>query len=201
MARRILYDKLQPHVLVPPVAFELIARLLTREPEKRLGSAPGDMDHFKRDTFFLDLNWDEVLKREVTPAFRPKSEETYIDPEAMQIPVGSDESGRKIGGSQGANSGSLPFNGFTYNKNQSPLEGGPAQAGALGVQGGQGNLKDSSYSSRSSNSPSLVAARRASHESGLEHLDQTPGGMAGEAAATRHPPPVGVHAGSFAGAH
>jgi len=47
MCRRILQDKLMPHVLVSPVAFELISKLLERDPEKRLGSKPDHMEVFK----------------------------------------------------------------------------------------------------------------------------------------------------------
>ena len=108
---------------------------------------------------------------------RPKAEESYIDPEAMQIPVGSEGSGGRIGGSGGGggSSGSLPFNGFTYNKNLSPLDG-PQHGTARDL----GGFKDSSYSSAgeaSSNSeaPSprgiAVQGKGGSHEQGLDGIE------------------------------
>jgi len=153
MCRRILYDKLQENALVPAVAFDLISRLLTREPQNRLGSASGDMEQFKAHTFFHELHWGEVLAREVTPAFRPQAQESYIDPEAMQIPVGSEGCRGSLQNQEGsANSGSLPFNGFTYNKQSPLLSTMSGDCVSPLHSNGRGDLKDSSYSSCSGQS-------------------------------------------------
>ena len=104
----------------------------------------------------MELAWGDVFARRVTPAFRPRKEESYIDPEAMLIPVGS-EGGRGSleAGSQGTSGGqNTPFNGFTYNKNFSPMYEFGARSGASPPGGmahpGDRPVKDSSYSSQSS---------------------------------------------------
>lgn len=52
------------------------------------GSAAGDMEVFQSHAFFDGICWKDVLARKVVPLFRPHAAETYIDPEAMHIPVG-----------------------------------------------------------------------------------------------------------------
>ena len=46
-------------------------QLLTREPEKRLGSGRGDAEEIKRHPFFKGVNWDDMLAKKVPPPFYP----------------------------------------------------------------------------------------------------------------------------------
>ena len=48
-----------------------IIQLLTREPEKRLGSGRGDAEEIKRHPFFKGVNWDDMLAKKVPPPFYP----------------------------------------------------------------------------------------------------------------------------------
>jgi hypothetical protein len=47
---------------------------LAKNPLKRLGAGPGDADEIKQHPFFKDIDWENVLKRELKPpkpAVRP----------------------------------------------------------------------------------------------------------------------------------
>jgi len=78
MYEKILKSELKfpPHV--SPDARKLLTGLLERDPVKRLGSGPVDMDEIKKEPFFSSLDWDKVMARGYKPAFRPtiKSGET-----------------------------------------------------------------------------------------------------------------------------
>jgi len=123
MCQRILFMKLKPgkHVLAQTPEWNLIGKFLVRDPDARLGTQPGHMDIIKQHPFFAPLDWPRVMRREITPLFRPQEKENYIDPEAMQIPVGSDDYKLPIAGHQSSVvSDHGAFCGFTYNK-QSPI--------------------------------------------------------------------------------
>jgi hypothetical protein len=50
----------------------VIPQLLTRDPEKRLGSGPdGSMD-IKNHPFFSSIDWEKLERKEITPPFVPK---------------------------------------------------------------------------------------------------------------------------------
>lgn len=46
-------------------------RLLTRDPERRLGSGPQDAGDIKQHAFFRGVNWDDMLAKRVPPPFYP----------------------------------------------------------------------------------------------------------------------------------
>ncbi|KAI8335454.1 hypothetical protein BC941DRAFT_399152 [Chlamydoabsidia padenii] len=46
-------------------------RLLTRDPERRLGSGPQDANEIKQHPFFRGVNWDDMLAKRVPPPFYP----------------------------------------------------------------------------------------------------------------------------------
>ncbi|KAK9762287.1 Serine/threonine kinase [Basidiobolus ranarum] len=50
----------------------LIQKLLTRDPEKRLGSGRSDAEEIKRHPFFRGVNWDDIMNKRIDPPFRPK---------------------------------------------------------------------------------------------------------------------------------
>ncbi|KAI2619551.1 protein kinase [Hypomontagnella submonticulosa] len=65
------FDKIRPKILnqpirlpesLPPVARDIIAKLLDRRPEKRLG-ADGGAPEIKSHHFFSGIDWDKVLQR------------------------------------------------------------------------------------------------------------------------------------------
>ncbi|KAL7803585.1 kinase-like domain-containing protein [Trichoderma aethiopicum] len=55
---------------VPPDARDIIAKLLDREPDSRLG-ARGGASGVKAHPFFANVDWDRLMERKYTPAFKP----------------------------------------------------------------------------------------------------------------------------------
>lgn len=52
---------------VPPDALDLIAALLDRDPNERLGAGPGDSEEIKSHPFFAPVDWGKALRRELQP--------------------------------------------------------------------------------------------------------------------------------------
>ncbi|KAI0239240.1 Serine/threonine-protein kinase N2 [Lamellibrachia satsuma] len=52
-------------------AITIMRRLMRKNPEKRLGSSERDAEDVKRQAFFKNVNWGELLKRHVKPPFVP----------------------------------------------------------------------------------------------------------------------------------
>lgn len=75
--RKILFEPLQLPELVSPVAKDILAKLLTREPEERLGAK--GVSEIKSHPFFNDIDWEVLLKRGYTPPFRPKHSITRFE--------------------------------------------------------------------------------------------------------------------------
>ncbi|CAG2066862.1 unnamed protein product [Timema podura] len=46
-------------------------RLLRKNPERRLGSSERDAEDVKKQAFFRNIQWDELLLRRVKPPFIP----------------------------------------------------------------------------------------------------------------------------------
>lgn len=76
----------------------LLAGLLTKDPETRLGGSPSDYREIQNTQFFKGLNWEALYKREVEPPFKPQLESdldtSYFDPdftnETVQLTPTSD---------------------------------------------------------------------------------------------------------------
>ncbi|XP_067941075.1 serine/threonine-protein kinase N2-like [Watersipora subatra] len=49
----------------------IMRRLLRKNPEKRLGSHERDAEDIKRQAFFRDLSWEDLLQRNIRPPFVP----------------------------------------------------------------------------------------------------------------------------------
>ena len=47
------------------------AKLLTRDPNRRLGSGKEDAEEIKRQPFFKDVNWDDVFNKRIPPPYFP----------------------------------------------------------------------------------------------------------------------------------
>merc|ERR1719336_2833590 len=50
---------------------DLIIKLLTRNPAKRLGSSKDDVEDIKKHAWFKTLDWDKLLKKEIAPPYQP----------------------------------------------------------------------------------------------------------------------------------
>merc|ERR1712146_749785 len=68
---------------ISPEAVQLLEGLLTRDPEKRLGTH-GDFEDLKKEPFFNGIDFDKLFAREIKPSFVPKvtddSDISQIDP-------------------------------------------------------------------------------------------------------------------------
>jgi serine/threonine protein kinase len=60
MFERILKAELTFPSHIKPDARHLLAALLTRDPDKRLGSGPGDAWDIRNHPFFAPLDWNKV---------------------------------------------------------------------------------------------------------------------------------------------
>jgi len=52
-------------------AIAIMRRLLRKSPDKRLGSSEKDAEDVKKQAFFRNINWDDLLARKVKPPFTP----------------------------------------------------------------------------------------------------------------------------------
>lgn len=52
-------------------AIAIMRRLLRRNPERRLGASEKDAEDVRKQPFFRDMNWDDLLARKVRPPFVP----------------------------------------------------------------------------------------------------------------------------------
>lgn len=60
-----------PPALSSPIK-QVIAGLLKRDPGRRLGSGPRDVDEIKEQQFFSDhIDWDTLYRKEIQPPYRP----------------------------------------------------------------------------------------------------------------------------------
>jgi len=48
------------------------SQLLTREPELRLGSGPGDAQEIMSHAFFRNVNWDDIYHKRVPTPYQPQ---------------------------------------------------------------------------------------------------------------------------------
>ncbi|XP_064870322.1 serine/threonine-protein kinase Sgk1-like isoform X1 [Oncorhynchus nerka] len=87
MFENILHAPLQLHRSVSQSARTLLQSLLERDCTKRLGGGEHDLGY----TFFLSINWDDLLARKVPPPSIPNlsgpCDMLYFDPEFTLLPA------------------------------------------------------------------------------------------------------------------
>eukprot|EP00116_Pleurobrachia_bachei_P006447 sb/3466709/ len=49
----------------------IMRRLLRRDPERRLGASEKDAEDVKKQAFFRQIDWEQLLARKITPPFKP----------------------------------------------------------------------------------------------------------------------------------
>lgn len=156
MCDKILHHELREHQRVQPDAFHLISQWLQKDPQDRLGTLANDFERIKAHSFFSyvhehngvaePLAWQDVIRRKLTPDWKPLHGQIYIDSEALSIPISCSDSA-KLSSSQ-----TLNFAGFTYIKDGSSF----AQRTPLPIPRSPGSpaaknrSNDSNYSNRSS---------------------------------------------------
>jgi classical protein kinase C len=67
----ILEDEPLYPITMPRDAVSILQKLLTRDPNRRLGSGKGDAEEIKRQPFFKDVNWDDVFNKRIPPPYFP----------------------------------------------------------------------------------------------------------------------------------
>ena len=67
----ILSDEPLYPIHMPRDSVSILQKLLTREPELRLGSGPTDAQEIMSHAFFRTINWDDVREKKVPPPFIP----------------------------------------------------------------------------------------------------------------------------------
>lgn len=64
-------DPLYP-IQMPRDSVSILQKLLTREPENRLGSGPTDAQEIMSHAFFKNINWDDIYHKRVPPPMMPQ---------------------------------------------------------------------------------------------------------------------------------
>ncbi|KAL1900756.1 Serine/threonine kinase [Ceratocystis pirilliformis] len=68
----ILSDEPLYPVQMPRDSVSILQKLLTREPDQRLGSGPTDAQEIMSQPFFRSINWDDIYHKRVPPPFIPQ---------------------------------------------------------------------------------------------------------------------------------
>jgi serine/threonine protein kinase len=68
----ILADEPLYPIHMPRDSVSILQKLLTREPELRLGSGPTDAQEIMSQPFFRNINWDDVYNKRIPAPFMPQ---------------------------------------------------------------------------------------------------------------------------------
>lgn len=68
----ILTDEPLYPIHMPRDSVSILQKLLTREPEMRLGSGPTDAQEIMSHAFFRNINWEDVYHKRIAPPFCPQ---------------------------------------------------------------------------------------------------------------------------------
>ncbi|KAJ7202787.1 protein kinase C1 [Mycena pura] len=67
----ILEDEPLYPITMPRDAVSILQKLLNRDPLRRLGAGEDDAEEIKRQPFFKDVNWDDVVNKRIPPPYFP----------------------------------------------------------------------------------------------------------------------------------
>ncbi len=67
----ILADEPLYPIHMPRDSVSILQKLLTREPDQRLGSGPTDAQEIMSQPFFRNINWEDIYHKRVQPPFLP----------------------------------------------------------------------------------------------------------------------------------
>jgi len=117
MYQKILNGDLRFPSYISPEAQGLLEGLLTRDPEKRLGSATKDAKDIKSHPFFKNIDWDKLYRKEIVAQFVPpvksEADTAHIDPVfTAEMPMDSVVEGSEL--NKAANGDDNQFEGFTF---------------------------------------------------------------------------------------
>ena len=68
----ILADEPLYPIHMPRDSVAILQKLLTREPDQRLGSGPTDASEVMEAPFFRNVNWDDVYHKRIPAPFMPQ---------------------------------------------------------------------------------------------------------------------------------
>ncbi|KAK4154557.1 hypothetical protein C8A00DRAFT_32681 [Chaetomidium leptoderma] len=68
----ILADEPLYPIHMPRDSVAILQKLLTREPDQRLGSGPTDAQEIMSQPFFRNINWDDIYHKQIEPPFLPQ---------------------------------------------------------------------------------------------------------------------------------
>jgi len=123
MQEKILLEPLHLPDNLSIAAKDLLARLLQRDPRRRLGSGPADAAEIRSHPFFQQIDWLNMLLKRVEPPFKPHlqdAEDTrYFDPECTMANPTIATAEILSPGETLTQQEQEAFNGFSYT---SPLE-------------------------------------------------------------------------------
>ena len=77
MYRLIVTEKVLYPRIVSPEARELISKLLTKNPDRRLGSQT-DAEEVMEQPFFAAIHWSDLKKKRIIPPFKPEVRIVHI---------------------------------------------------------------------------------------------------------------------------
>jgi serine/threonine-protein kinase Psk1 len=119
--QNILFQKLSLPYFLSPDAKDLLTRLLRKEPKKRLGVGPNDINIIKRHRFFRKIDWKKLEAKELEPPIKP----LVTNPELAEN-FAKEFTDRSIDAVARRHSRTLsksdPFGGFSYVASNSLLE-------------------------------------------------------------------------------
>jgi serine/threonine protein kinase len=118
---RLFYKILKATLRIPkffsPAAKDLMIGLLSRDPSARLGSEH-DATELKTHPFFESIDWDMLIKKEITPPFKPTipglTDTRNFDQEFTSMALDSVEEGSSLRGGSLASVSDGKFAGFTF---------------------------------------------------------------------------------------
>ncbi|XP_059473344.1 serine/threonine-protein kinase Sgk1-like isoform X2 [Neocloeon triangulifer] len=120
MYHNILHKPLKLRTTVSDNARDILARLLQKEPQNRLGGGKADVQDIIKHPFYKSINWDDLLNKKIPPPFNPNVKGSMdlknIDPEFTKEPVSSSV-GRSQNGavlSASVKEADSAFEGFSY---------------------------------------------------------------------------------------
>ena len=96
-----------------PLLVDLISQLLAVNPKRRIGYGDSDAKKIKEHQYFIDVDWNKYLNKEIEPPFVPKLDGDmdlrYFDKSFTDEPVNSDRATIMSGSNR-----TSEYNGFTY---------------------------------------------------------------------------------------
>ena len=106
-------EKIKSNDNMNPLLIDLISQLLAVNPKKRIGYGDSDAKKIKEHQYFIDVDWNKYLNKEIEPPFVPKLDGDmdlrYFDKSFTDEPVNSDRATIMSGSNR-----TSEYNGFTY---------------------------------------------------------------------------------------